>query len=1009
MIDGSGLTAINGTAAAVVQALIDLDGTDPTGFSATITGVATAADIASIESANGTGLIDGSGLTAINGTAADVVQALIDLDGTDPTTFTVTLSDNPTATQLAAINNATSGNITLNSLNAALSGTALEIIDGLAGIANFSGNVTLSDNPTATQLLTINNATTGSVTLHDYGIALSASSANLVAALNGITGFSGNVSLSDDPTATELAAINNATTGSITLRSPSAALSGTALEIVNGLAGITGFSGNVTLRDNPTATQLAAINNATTGSITLYSSSASLSGTALEIVDGLAGIAGFSGNVSLTDDHTLAQLKAINAATSGTITLFNNGVGLTGTAANLAAGLDGITGYEGAISITDNHTLDRLKTINNATSATITLANKAVTLNGYAADVAAALAGITDYTGNVILQDAHDLTQLKDINIATSGSITLFSTAAPLEGGAADLAAALTGITTYTGAITVTGIVSLAQLATIDGATSGSVTSGTITDTATNLAANTDGYLDGTSKAVTITTNHTLAQLKAINNATTGAITLANKNIDLSGTAADVVAALNGFTDYTGKVTITDSASIAQLTAIDGATSGLITYSSVTDTAANLAAEVTSHPNANSYVTNKALTLTTDHSLVELKDINNATTGAITLASKAVVLSGSAGDVVIALDGFTDYTGNVTVTANASIADLKSIDAATSGTITLTSYSLTDGAGSLDNLTATVASAVRQAVNKNSYSYAIVDTTANVNAASADVLKSATAITSNDNAATTGSTLNLDGVNAIGGITSVVITGDSGANIVQLSAALTHSDQVVASFGGADSTTDTLILNAVDGDYTTWSSDLLTVTHGSNTLGFNTLSGFSLVNPTSGNAEDRLGIFTTDRNIFSRFVSTSTSSGAGRQLKDGTVFEDDDLGLITSADSKDASFVRDQIAQFVADGGAAAPGSVGKVGQSVDDFIYVAYGEGSIDSSKTSAYVYAGYFDKGSSGAFAATGGFVSDTIQSKIAIVSLAEIVDVSVGDLSSGNFTSTKPAGLS
>ena len=409
--------------------------------------------------------------------------------------------------------------------------------------------------------------------------------------------------------------------------------------------------------------------------------------------------------------------------------------------------------------------------------------------------------------------------------------------------------------------------------------------------------------------------------------------------------------------------------------------------------------------------------MTTNHSLVELKDINNATTGAITLASKAVDLSGSAGDVVIALSGFTDYTGNVTVTESPTIEQLKIIDAATSGTISLatTLIPLQDNAGSLANLTATVATAVRQAQNKGDYTYAIVDTTANVNAASADVLKSATAITSNDNAATTGSTLNLYGVDAIGGITSVAITGDSGANIVQLSAALTYSNKVVASFGGADSTTDTLILNVVDGNYTKWNADLTLVTPYSNTLGFNKLSGFSFVNPSSGNAEDRLGIYTTvsvgnvntDKNIFSRFVTTSTASDAALQLRDGTVFEDDDLGLISSVQSKSASFVRDQIAGFLEKGGAQQSTTVGK--SAVNDFIYVAYGDSSANDGKTSAYVYAGYFDNGGSAYVSTTASDVTELIKSKIAIVSLAEIVDVSSGDLASGNFTSSKPAGLS
>ena len=56
------LTAINGTAAEVVQAIADLD-TDPTNFNTTLSaGAATATDITAIEAANGTGTINGSAL-----------------------------------------------------------------------------------------------------------------------------------------------------------------------------------------------------------------------------------------------------------------------------------------------------------------------------------------------------------------------------------------------------------------------------------------------------------------------------------------------------------------------------------------------------------------------------------------------------------------------------------------------------------------------------------------------------------------------------------------------------------------------------------------------------------------------------------------------------------------------------------------------------------------------------------------------------------------------------------
>ncbi|MCX5945731.1 MAG: Ig-like domain-containing protein [Cyanobacteria bacterium] len=139
------------------------------------------------------------------------------------------------------------------------------------------------------------------------------------------------------------------------------------------------------------------------------------------------------------------------------------------------------------------------------------------------------------------------------------------------------------------------GTASLFQLKRIDDANGdGVLTYTTVTDTAVNLA--TDAALNAgagsyiTGKPVTVLGDHDLAQLKAINNATVGAITLGNLDVDLTGTAADLVVALAGFTTYTGDITFTDAPTIAQLAGVDAATGGTLAYTTVTDTAANLKA-----------------------------------------------------------------------------------------------------------------------------------------------------------------------------------------------------------------------------------------------------------------------------------------------------------------------------------------------------------------------------------------------------------------------------------
>ena len=89
----SSATSFTGTAANVAAVASSGDVTTGTNFNSTLSsGTAAASDIAAIEAGNGSGTIDGSSVTTITGTAAAVVQAIADID-TDPTNFNSTLSD----------------------------------------------------------------------------------------------------------------------------------------------------------------------------------------------------------------------------------------------------------------------------------------------------------------------------------------------------------------------------------------------------------------------------------------------------------------------------------------------------------------------------------------------------------------------------------------------------------------------------------------------------------------------------------------------------------------------------------------------------------------------------------------------------------------------------------------------------------------------------------------------------------------------------------------------------
>jgi hypothetical protein len=230
----------------------------------------------------------------------------------------------------------------------------------------------------------------------------------------------------------------------------------------------------------------------------------------------------------------------------------------------------------------------------------------------------------------------------------------------------------------------------------IDGAQTGT---GTLTVTAITDAADTIVADDGTglssfitgTVAVTLTAQPTLAQLVAINNATGGAITLQITSSALSGSASDLDAAFAGtITEYTGDLTITDAASISQLTNIDDATTGAVNYTAISDLAANLVPAGT----VSSYITsNHTVTVQDQATSAQLLAINNATSGAITLNLTTGTLSDTAANLTAAFAGtITDYTGQLTATTTANLAQAEVIFNATSGVST---YAVADLASTM--------------------------------------------------------------------------------------------------------------------------------------------------------------------------------------------------------------------------------------------------------------------------------------------------------------------------
>ena len=120
-IDGIGITVITGSMSAttIAAALATLD-VAPTAAAVTITGSATAAQLTSIGAANGTGVITGTGITAIDGTATNILAAVVVLGATAPTNFSSSIDTSVTVATFAnlrSLDGLTSGTISITDIN----------------------------------------------------------------------------------------------------------------------------------------------------------------------------------------------------------------------------------------------------------------------------------------------------------------------------------------------------------------------------------------------------------------------------------------------------------------------------------------------------------------------------------------------------------------------------------------------------------------------------------------------------------------------------------------------------------------------------------------------------------------------------------------------------------------------------------------------------------------------------------------------------------------------------
>ena len=165
---GTTMRRISGSASDVLDALTALGDNTPSDnmTSVTLSGTADASDISDILAFGFVTDLIGTGITAINGSSAEVKDAIADLDDSIAGNFTSRITGTVVPADLKAVNDAASGEITIVVVDENLTDSPQNLADAFDEITSYEGNIVLTGQHTTEQLTAINEATIGSITTH---------------------------------------------------------------------------------------------------------------------------------------------------------------------------------------------------------------------------------------------------------------------------------------------------------------------------------------------------------------------------------------------------------------------------------------------------------------------------------------------------------------------------------------------------------------------------------------------------------------------------------------------------------------------------------------------------------------------------------------------------------------------------------------------------------------------------------------------------------------------------
>tara|TARA_B100000963_G_scaffold175348_1_gene152452 strand:- start:489 stop:6767 length:6279 start_codon:yes stop_codon:yes gene_type:complete len=381
---------------------------------------------------------------------------------------------------------------------------------------------------------------------------------------------------------------------------------------------------------------------------------------------------------------------------------------------------------------------------------------------------------ITD-TGAVSLESANA------IEATTSGDVVL-TTAASLTGSITEVDKAYAATSTITNTVdtkpvTVTGTITVTQANTAGGYTSGVLTA-TVSDTAANLVNIENQATNVITVAMTGTTA-AATDIATVEARTAGLITSTVGTITGSAANLKTALALNDGTKITGletaAVTISGGASVADANIIHAATNGVVSGSITTTDIATLKTLAETENAYTVTVADGALTA------VDLKNLNSKTTGKVT-ATAVTNITGAISDLksiyeaaATEIEGLGNETITITDSGSVLAADLHLVNTRTSGI--LTANSVTSVKGSTADLLKVYTNSAGVIAGLNNETLVITDT-GTVAAADINTLDDATlgTITATGITKLTGTVTEITEAKAAAtmtGVTSLALTGSN--------------------------------------------------------------------------------------------------------------------------------------------------------------------------------------------------------------------------------------------